>query len=65
MLNLSTRGFCVEWVAALIVLVCGISKDFAIPVSTSHCQVGGLYSFLDQNILRHKNTTPKKFLLIT
>jgi phosphate/sulfate permease len=47
MLNLSARGFCVEWVAALIVLVCGISKDFAIPVSTSHCQVGGLYSFLD------------------
>jgi phosphate/sulfate permease len=34
------RGFCVEWMAAVTVLVCGISKEFAIPVSTTHCQVG-------------------------
>ena len=42
MLNLSARGFCVEWMAAVTVLVCGISKEFAIPVSTTHCQVSGL-----------------------
>jgi phosphate/sulfate permease len=45
MLNLSARGFCVEWMAAVTVLVCGISKEFAIPVSTTHCQVGSLFSF--------------------
>lgn len=37
-----SRGFCVEWMAAVTVLVCGISKEFAIPVSTTHCQVGAL-----------------------
>jgi phosphate/sulfate permease len=31
--------------AAVTVLVCGISKEFAIPVSTTHCQVGSLFSF--------------------
>lgn len=34
-----SRGFCVEWMAAVTVLACGISKEFAIPVSTTHCQV--------------------------
>ena len=39
------RGFCVEYMAAVTVLVCGISKDFAIPVSTTHCQVGLLCTY--------------------
>jgi hypothetical protein len=39
MMNLPARGFCVQWMAAVTVLVCGISKEFAVPVSTTHCQV--------------------------
>jgi hypothetical protein len=32
----------VEWMGAVTVLLCGISDNFAIPVSTTHCQVGRL-----------------------
>ncbi len=60
MLNLSARGFCVEWMAAVTVLVCGISKEFAIPVSTTHCQVGSMFSFLSEILFNMKNTKPKK-----
>ena len=34
-------GFCVEWVAAVTVLIASI-EDIAIPVSTTHCQIGGV-----------------------
>ena len=37
----SSMGFCVEWVAAVTVLIASI-EDIAIPVSTTHCQIGGV-----------------------
>ena len=37
----SSRGFCVEWVAAATVLIAS-SREIAIPVSTTHCQIGGV-----------------------
>jgi phosphate/sulfate permease len=35
----SSRGFCVEWVASVIVLVGTI---IGLPLSTTHCKVGGV-----------------------
>ena len=37
----SSRGFCVEWVAAVTVLIASL-REIAIPVSTTHCQIGGV-----------------------
>ena len=37
----SSMGFCVEWVAAVTVLIASL-RDVAIPVSTTHCQIGGV-----------------------
>ena len=37
----SSRGFCVEWVAAVTVLIASL-REIAIPVSTVHCQIGGV-----------------------
>ncbi len=35
----SSRGFCVEWVASVIVLV---GTTIGLPLSTTHCKVGGV-----------------------
>lgn len=35
----ASRGFCVEWVASLVVL---IFTALGFPLSTTHCKVGGL-----------------------
>ena len=48
----SSRGFCVEWVAAVTVLIASL-REIAIPVSLIHCQIGGVVgagvvTFLDQ-----------------
>ena len=37
----SSMGFCVEWVAAVTVLIASL-EAVAIPVSTTHCQIGGV-----------------------
>ena len=37
----SSRGFCVEWIAAVTVLIASL-REIAIPVSTTHCQIGGV-----------------------
>ena len=37
----SSRGFCVEWIAAVTVLISSL-REIAIPVSTTHCQIGGV-----------------------
>ena len=37
----SSMGFIVEWVAAVTVLIASL-KELAIPVSTTHCQIGGV-----------------------
>ena len=37
----SSMGFCVEWVAAVTVLIASL-REVAIPVSTTHCQIGGV-----------------------
>ena len=37
----SSMGFCVEWVAAVTVLIASL-QAVAIPVSTTHCQIGGV-----------------------
>ena len=37
----SSMGFTVEWVAAVTVLIASL-KELAIPISTTHCQIGGV-----------------------
>jgi len=46
--------------AAVTVLVCGISKEFAIPVSTTHCQVSGLVArFICKKVLLYEKDKNK------
>ena len=51
-------GFCVEWVAAVTVLIASI-EDIAIPVSTTHCQIGGV---VGAGLVRYNKNLQDKIL---